>query len=85
MPAKFLEKLLQDSNSGIDMAALDILWDLKGRMGDFRLVQVEHDSAALKHTVSIVLVGLHTSIRNGNVVMLIGHQSQTQGDVSNIR
>ena len=45
MPAALLEKPQQSIDSDIDMAALDVLWDLKVRMGDFSLVQVQQGSA----------------------------------------
>lgn len=46
MAATLLDKSQQDSDSGIDMAALDDLWDLKGRLVDFSLVQVQDGSCS---------------------------------------
>ena len=70
-PAAFLEDLMQKSDPGIDMAALDDLWDLKGQIGDFSLVQVLRASA-LKQAVQ------NSCIRNGIVTELALEHSAMQ-------
>ncbi len=74
IPATLLEESQQES--GIDMSALDDIWDLKGRKGDFSLVQLQHGSAAPSSSTLSVLylrpcIGHCTSICHGSVVKLL--------------
>ncbi len=79
MAATLLDKSQQDPDSGIDMAALDDLWDLKGRLVDFSLVQVQHGScsAAPALLLHVLYVRPCISICNGSVVKLLKHYPHT--------